>query len=458
MSFSNGYYGEDSCLVYQLEMDDVLETMSFGQITNNTIEGLAPATFTQMDTTRSIRYNITSHMTLEDFLQRPIKKKDFLRVLSGIVAAARAAQEYMIDPSVFLLNKKYVYLKTSPFEVRMICLPVHRPADEQISVQKFLWDLVTTTKTDESENREYQIELMGKLNFAEPRSLEEIWNILESMSQNGGAVEAGKPVKKEPEKAPNLEHKEAPAVPASVEQDPGYTWEGNLKDNFGDGAREKEEKDSWLKRFMGSKKEKAPKKEKRNGKKDADETAFDDGDFSGSFHPDDHFAIPGFTDGVSNKEKNVSVNQKSHKAESPKTDKQPDVQKVADEKYGGTVIIAGDTGNDGTMWEPAEQQKFRKVNARLFRESNKEMIPVSGTIFRIGTDYDYTDYPIRNNKTVSSSHAWILMKDNVYYIKDLNSKFHTFVDEERIPVDVEVPIKHGSQIRMGSERFVFYLY
>ena len=110
MSFTNGQFGDDRYLIYQFGENDIIETMSFGQITNNTIDGLAPATFTQMDTTKSIMYKITSKISLEDFLQKPIKKKQLLKVLSGIIRAIRSAQEYMIDPSVILLDKEYIFL------------------------------------------------------------------------------------------------------------------------------------------------------------------------------------------------------------------------------------------------------------------------------------------------------------------------------------------------------------
>jgi len=183
MSFTNGQFGDDRYLIYQFGENDIIETMSFGQITNNTIDGLAPATFTQMDTTKSIMYKITSKISLEDFLQKPIKKKQLLKVLSGIIRAIRSAQEYMIDPSVILLDKEYILLKLSTFEMHMICLPVANPGYRNMGLQAFLWELVAKTAKDKSESREYVSELMEKLDASEPLSLDEIESVLESFSQ-----------------------------------------------------------------------------------------------------------------------------------------------------------------------------------------------------------------------------------------------------------------------------------
>ena len=183
MGFTNGKYGENKYLIYQFGENDVIETMSFGQITNNTIDGLAPATFTQMDTVKSIMYNITSKISLEDFLQKPIKKKSLLMILSGIIQSIRSAQAYMIDPSVILLDKAYVFLKLATFEMNLVCLPVLNPECKSTDLQVFLWELVAKSIKDKSENREYVSELMEKLDPDTPLSLDDIERIIEQFNQ-----------------------------------------------------------------------------------------------------------------------------------------------------------------------------------------------------------------------------------------------------------------------------------
>jgi len=189
MSFTYGQYGDDRYLVYQFGEEDVLETMSFGQITNNAIDGLAPATFSQMDTTRSMMYKITSRMPLENFLQNPIRKNDLLKIISGIVRALRSVQEYMIDPGMLLLDKKYMFLRVSNFDLHMICLPVENSPYGGTRLQDFLWQLVARTEKDKSESREYVAEMMERLDTDEPLSLDEIDEMVAEFSQKGAQRE-----------------------------------------------------------------------------------------------------------------------------------------------------------------------------------------------------------------------------------------------------------------------------
>lgn len=92
----------------------------------------------------------------------------------------------------------------------------------------------------------------------------------------------------------------------------------------------------------------------------------------------------------------------------------------------------------------------------LFRVQTEETISVNKPVFRMGKENSYVDYFVTNNVAVSRSHADIITRGNKYYIKDLNSKNHTFVNDEILPVLCEVEIHEGDRIRLGNEEFVFH--
>ena len=605
MSFTNGQYGDDSYLVYQMEADDVVETMSFGQITNNLIEGLAPATFTQMDTTRSVMYKITSHMSLEDFLQRTIKKKHLLKLLSGIVGAIRAAQEYMIDPAMFLLDRKFVFVKTSPFSVSLICLPVQQSPYRRMGLQEFLWNLVVKARTDSSESREYVSVLMEQLDPENLRTMEELEKLLESVSQGATApAEPANPTYNPPAPAynppapaynppapaynppapaynppapaynppapaynPPAPAYNPPAPAYNPPQDPvrkthdpipeapkSYDWESGLKDNFGAEAREQEKKGGLFgKRAPKEKpvKEEKPKKEPKKEpekkvnrkephhfdlvssdrpvaifdepeepvqkpyeapasipgvpfempssqkkpaydipaapKKPAYETPASQnrmpfevpgvqssapfevpgnqgfeipgGSASSGSAGRLPFEVPGSKPAEPAPQPQPQKNKWFSRQETPKPAAEPAVLKnVPANNYSGTVYVSAGDNDGGTVWENPAPEMPSQINAHLLRESTSEKVSISGTVFQIGSDYDYSDYHIGNNRSVGGTHAQILVKQGNYFIKDMNSKNHTYVDDRMIPGGVETPLYHGSRVRLGSERFIFYLY
>lgn len=94
--------------------------------------------------------------------------------------------------------------------------------------------------------------------------------------------------------------------------------------------------------------------------------------------------------------------------------------------------------------------------ARLERVLTGESINVNKAVFRLGKEKSYVDYFVNNNNAVSRSHADIIQRGQNFYIKDLNSKNFTYVNTQKIPVQVEVQIYDGDRIKLANEEFIFH--
>jgi len=91
----------------------------------------------------------------------------------------------------------------------------------------------------------------------------------------------------------------------------------------------------------------------------------------------------------------------------------------------------------------------------LFRILTEETISVNKPVFRLGKEKSYVDYFVTNNIAVSRSHADIITRNNGYFVKDLNSKNHTYINGQEIPVQCETEIFDGDKLRLGNEEFIF---
>lgn len=91
----------------------------------------------------------------------------------------------------------------------------------------------------------------------------------------------------------------------------------------------------------------------------------------------------------------------------------------------------------------------------LYRILTNESILINKPVFRIGKERSYVDYFVSNNIVVSRSHADIITRGTQYYIKDLNSKNHTYVNNVSIPAQTEIEIYDGDHIKLGNEEFIF---
>ena len=91
----------------------------------------------------------------------------------------------------------------------------------------------------------------------------------------------------------------------------------------------------------------------------------------------------------------------------------------------------------------------------LFRVLTEETISINKPVFRLGKEKSYVDYFVTNNIAVSRSHADIITRGTRYFVIDLNSKNHTYINNQELPIHIETEIHDGDHLKLGNEEFVF---
>ena len=114
---------------------------------------------------------------------------------------------------------------------------------------------------------------------------------------------------------------------------------------------------------------------------------------------------------------------------------------------------ADDQETEGTM---LLQEESTDSYPTLFRVLTEETVSVNKPVFRLGKERSYVDYFVSNNGAVSRSHADIITRGKKYFVIDLNSKNHTYINNEMIPVQCETEIRDGDMLKLGNEEFIFH--
>lgn len=99
----------------------------------------------------------------------------------------------------------------------------------------------------------------------------------------------------------------------------------------------------------------------------------------------------------------------------------------------------------------------RAAVACLIRKRNGERIVIDRDLFRIGFSWDTSDYAISDNEAISTKHAQILCRNERYYVIDVGSTNHTYVDGRMIPKMEEMEIYSGTKLRFANEDFQFQI-
>ena len=186
LSYEN--QGNNTFLVYKVSEDEQLDTMSLGMLANNRIPGLAPTLFTQMDTVKYIKYNVSAKVPASQIFSGCVNKKRLVGVFSGIADAMESAEDYMIDPAGILLDLEFIFVDVTTCDTTLICIPVLNREEKAIDLGAFFKRIMFSTQFDQTENCDYVAKIINYLNSAPAFSVADFKTVLEDIKRNDAAI------------------------------------------------------------------------------------------------------------------------------------------------------------------------------------------------------------------------------------------------------------------------------
>lgn len=479
MGFTYENQSTHTYLVYEATSEDVMDSMSLGMVTTNKIQGLAQTFYTQMNATKYIKYDISAKISLSDFFSSQVNKKKLLGVFNGIVDALLLAEEYMIDLNTILLDLSYIFVDVSSYEVSLICLPLETVVLQHMDLKMFFKSIMFSTQYDHTENVDHVAKLINYLNSIQSFSLCDFKKLLISLNDTSASTptvtstpkskiedsDQTTSTDKKPTSSgfPNRENE----VPIIIEYAPPQEPKNNNKMTM-------------LKLLMHYSKENVElyKNQKAAKKNELHKSVETPSSPQKNQPVQQEFAIPGqqtplnrepiaFSQGT-NSQSQVAQNaipaksgisesiQQMHESQIYRQPVKYPLRSQNDHlNFGQTVVLDG--GNMGAT-TVLNSTVADQVRPHLVRMKNNEKIAISKPVFRIGKEKSYVDYFIGDNSAISRSHADIISRANEYYIKDTNSRNHTYVNGSMIVSNEEIKITHGTKIRLANEDFEFKLF
>lgn len=440
--------GVNSYLIYTVGAEDSIDTLSLGMLTNNEIEGIIPTQFLQMDDTKQILFNVSGKVSAAQILKGPINRKRLVGMMSGVVKALLAAEEYMLEPKSLLLGMEYIFVDTKTSETSVICLPLENIFAGSQNLHTFFKEMVFQAQFDQTEGYDHIAQILNFINGSAELSLVNFKSLLEKLNGTqaqsaapakvpGGAQPAEDPAR--PLKADPVRHHEYPPMdgPAGY----GNTQNPPAEEAADDNAEPEISLMGLLTQFNSERYEKykaqqKKKKDDQRSKKGKDPAKQAKKEQSPNSGFDLAFAVPGAEDQFVKLVTPEPVRQ-------PAAEQVSDIQPEADDGAYTEVLMSGNPGTDVLL---------RPFLVRL-KTGEKIFIPESS--FVIGKKRSEVDYCITNNKTVSRMHAIITHHDNEYFVADLESTNFTYVNGKKIPAKEEVLLAVGTRICFSDEEFEF---
>lgn len=193
MSFTYENQGNNTYLVYKIGASDNVDTMSLGMINNNKIDGIVPTLFTQSDTDRFIKYNISAKVSAKEFLSGVVNKKRLLGVFISVLKAIKSTEEYMIDARSLLIDLEHIYVDVSKCDAMLVCLPLVRQ-NESVNIPMFFKQIMFSTQFDQNENCDYVAQIINYLNSTPVFSVDAFEKLLMDIDADNLNIAASKAV------------------------------------------------------------------------------------------------------------------------------------------------------------------------------------------------------------------------------------------------------------------------
>lgn len=437
--------GLNTYRVYECLCNEMLDTVAVGMIQNNSIPGLLPLQVLHMDNTCSLKFNISSKVTLKQFLNGVVGKERFIRVIFNIVETLLGMEEYLLDVGCLQFCTEDIYVNVSTLDTEMLYYPV-LGQEQQLNLNGFLKEILFSTEFDRSENCDYVVSFLHFLNKNKETDIVELKKMIEGflVQKNAENKQQRVPV------TPTV--REQTPVPASTQatSQPSAPVLMPVPSLASTPIVEKPAQKQAAPIQMPTGKTKPEKKGMFGKKKKEKKQTASIG-----------IEIPGMAPVRETPVQPIAVKPiEVQPMEGQPTKANPiEVRPVAPlTNFGETTVLqAPAVGETTVLGMDMTESVSRPLQPILERKRTQETIPITKDCFRLGKEQQYVDYYIADNTAVSRSHADIVKKGEDYYITDNNSLNHTFVNGLQVSTQNPQILKDGDLVTLANEEFVYKL-
>ncbi len=424
----------NSYLVLDYNSDIKLLNHQVEIISQNPSSAFVPFHMRREDENVSIYYNITSKISLSQYLERKrLNKKELLDLLRSITKGLMLHSNYLLDFSSFVLDKDFIYINPATADASLVYVPIASDIDPVAAYKFFLKDLIVNSATvDDNAKDNYlqrilnylKSEVFGLNDFnrliADLRSSGELNDLMnksiniyrertayEEVAAAGYAPGSGSPANSGTVRTMENIHTlgivlfQLLLVLAVVIVSLVLTSQG-----MGDLISISGVLIIAAALDMLIVKRMAAKQGKRSS------------------------VIADCNDTIRKPQHNAYRGKRQPGA------KAPDILRASD-----TIIVSEVEG-----WEhPYLERVGVNSGERIVIDKDKFVIG------RLGSMVDY----VVQSSTVGKLHAEITVNGGIYSIKDLNSKNGTYLNEVRIPSNMECEIKSSDRVRFSNFDYIF---
>ncbi|MBQ8961462.1 MAG: FHA domain-containing protein [Ruminococcus sp.] len=426
--------------------------------------GLAPIRFEAMNGVYTkILFDVTGRITIREYLSKRVTQEAFKAMLINLIETIENFDEFMISADQVILDINSVFINEVDNSVSFICVPIvdHHCGGK---LYEFFKAVVDASYVDWNVNEtSYFNGVYNVVKSENGFSLRNMISAMEMASAGSKTQERHSDKRSAPE--PEEQARKRVEEPSEITVSGEKTYTPPVIPVM---VEEEEEKSLLGKLFSGGKKKEKTKKPKEKPGR-------------------------GYSAGLAGLKKGLPGAAEPHEAPLPQEQRPAPVRpEQKDFEYGGTTVLNGGMVNRsvssqedpkdtvqkdsyiettslkdnaseipettalaGRSEETTVLKKTPTERAYLIRKKDRKNIEITKPVFQIGREASEVDYCITDNTAVGRRHARVIKREDVYYLIDMRSRNHTYVNGEMLSPDTERQIFSGDSIMFADEEFEF---
>jgi hypothetical protein len=192
LDFEYGYDNDaaGSCLVLKINNDTKLLNHQVEILCQNPNSSFVPFHIKRENENVFICYNITSKISLSQYIERKsLKKKELLDLLRNIVKNLMLHGNYLLDLSGFIIHSDFIFVNPATAEVSLLYVPVPCSRNSKEILRSFFKDIVVNSSSNDDDARDNYLQRILNYLKSDTFSLIEFNRLIVDLRNSGELCE-----------------------------------------------------------------------------------------------------------------------------------------------------------------------------------------------------------------------------------------------------------------------------
>lgn len=172
--------GYETMLVYHLGEGEHIDSYAKGMLQGNDLTGILKPLFTQRDMDQYLKFQVSSRITLRDYIGREMERETVLKLCLSMAEAMKELEEYMLGSDKIVLDVDYIFVDIRKKTASLVYLPIDE-FSQKYTGKEFLLHMLSHMRFQMDQDVSYVAKLLHFLNQPDAWEYNDLKRFIENL-------------------------------------------------------------------------------------------------------------------------------------------------------------------------------------------------------------------------------------------------------------------------------------